>query len=238
MEDTLITTHRDEFTFEVLDGDPCHLGAWDFWTGDFPSVFEPCTMKWIRDEADPSKSFLDIGAWVGPTTIWAAQFYRSVHAYEPDPVAFKYLEANCNFNVPNNMTPNNLAITSDGKPVNLLSQGNLGNSMTSLVSGSTTGHQIESYSLQLALSLGDFGAMKIDIEGGEILLIDEMVRLLSPNPIPLIFSFHDQFYPNGDADAEKIKEGLGKIYSQFFLSDGSQVEWYNLPKGFSTILCK
>lgn len=42
--------------------------------------------------------YLDIGAWIGPTVLYAAKKYKKVVCFEPDPVALDMLKANLSAN--------------------------------------------------------------------------------------------------------------------------------------------
>lgn len=68
--------------------------AWGFWDHWADGRWEPKTHQTII-ECCKGGTFVDIGAWVGPTAIWAAQAgYSKVYAIEPDPIAFEMLETN------------------------------------------------------------------------------------------------------------------------------------------------
>lgn len=232
--DWLMEIEREGIPFQVLIGDPS-LNYGNFWSL-FIRDWEPMTLKWIKELSSPHKSFLDIGGWIGPTSLWASKFFRTVHSYEPDPVAFNYLKQNTANNA-NNIVLYNAAITADGNPVTLFSRGGLGSSMTSMYTGEESDAGATGIKFTNALSADTFGLIKIDIEGGERLIIDTLVEEMSKNPINLIFSFHYDFFANPEEDFEYTRNALKTVYSKFTLEDGREITADDIPKGFTTVLC-
>lgn len=226
---------REDKKFKVLAGFPAMSEHGFFWDV-FISSWEPFTLSWIKNYSDNSKAFLDIGAWIGPTSLWASSFYKSVYSFEPDPVAYDHLVKNSELNA-DNINTFNAAITSTGEDIEIYSRGGLGSSMTSMYTGDFLFGSVKGFSLSEALKLDDFGLIKIDIEGGERLLIDKLVEELSNNPIDLIFSFHYLFYVNPEEDFNYIISRLGEVYSNFILENGQSINIKDTPKGFSTIFC-
>ena len=56
--------------------------------------WERNTHKIFDKFLDSNHSYIDIGAWIGPTVLYGAQIAKKVYAIEPDPIAFKELEKN------------------------------------------------------------------------------------------------------------------------------------------------
>lgn len=68
--------------------------AWKFWDHWADGRWEPTTHRTIVEHCHGG-TFVDIGAWVGPTSIWAAQAgYSRIVAVEPDVMAFFMLREN------------------------------------------------------------------------------------------------------------------------------------------------
>jgi FkbM family methyltransferase len=231
-----VTFVKDKFNFTVVDDEVTKWENGFFWDMFSTSGWEPYTLEWIKEYSNKSGCFLDIGGWVGPTAIWASKYYQYVYAFEPDPVAYKSLKANSDLNADNILTYN-MAVTSSDTSVKLLSRNGLGSSMTSMYTGSDTGMTVEGCPLLDVFELDKFSLIKIDIEGGERLLIDSLVEILSKNPINMIFSFHYGFYANPEEDFKHIINGLSKVYSKYILDDGTSIRVEDIPKGFPTVLC-
>lgn len=227
---------RNGHVFKVLDAPPARAVDHFFWDL-FATTWEPFTLSWIEQHSDTTKSFLDIGGWIGPTSVWASKFFKSVHSFEPDPVAFEFLCKNIEPNA-NNVKIYNYAVTAEQESVSLYSREGLGSSMTSMYTGESSGVVADGFPFSEVLKLDDFGLIKIDIEGGERLLIDTVVEHLVDCPIPLIISLHHAFFLNPDEDFDYVVKKLGEVYSSFTLENGSSVSLTEIPRGFTSILCQ
>lgn len=236
LSDWVIEIEREGIPFKVLNSTEPGLNYGHFWSL-FIKDWEPTTLQWIKELSNPNKGFLDIGGWIGPTSLWASKFFRTVHTYEPDPVAFRYLEENVSLNS-NNIVLCKAAITSDGKPVSLYSRNGLGSSTTSMYTGEKLESGANGIKISDAINADDFGLIKIDIEGGERLIIDSLIEEMSKNPINLIFSFHYDFFANPEEDFEYTRNKLKEVYSNFVLENGNVVNVDEIPRGFVTVLCK
>ncbi len=62
-----------------------------FWRVFERDGWEPETKALVRANLEPGDLFLDIGAWIGPVTLWALECGAQVIAIEPDPVALEEL---------------------------------------------------------------------------------------------------------------------------------------------------
>lgn len=68
--------------------------AWGFWDHWLDGRWEPRTHEVIQ-QCCKGGTFVDIGAWVGPTALWAVDAgYSRIVAVEPDPLAFEMLAVN------------------------------------------------------------------------------------------------------------------------------------------------
>src|SRR5690606_6717528 len=69
-----------------------------FWKTVHKGVWEPLTFRIFDSFLDADHSFIDIGAWVGPTALYGSTRAQHCYAIEPDPVAFKTLRQNVSLN--------------------------------------------------------------------------------------------------------------------------------------------
>ena len=65
-----------------------------FWAQLQVGVWEPETFKIFDIFLDKNHSYIDLGAWIGPTVLYGCQNAKFCYAVEPDPVAFKNLKNN------------------------------------------------------------------------------------------------------------------------------------------------
>ena len=76
-----------ETVLSVADDQPT------FWNKVEAGLWEPETLALIDQQITPGTTFLDLGAWVGPTALYAAARGARVIALEADPVALAQLRA-------------------------------------------------------------------------------------------------------------------------------------------------
>lgn len=65
-----------------------------FWAEYHRGEWEPETKAVLERFLKPGALFVDIGAWIGPVTLWALDLGATVVAFEPDPVAYEQLCTN------------------------------------------------------------------------------------------------------------------------------------------------
>ena len=72
----------------------------NWWSVVNHNVWEADTLAMIRHvlTRKPNSVYLDFGAWVGPTAIFASSYAKHVYAMEPDPGAFNELYYNVHMN--------------------------------------------------------------------------------------------------------------------------------------------
>src|SRR5687768_12227840 len=75
-------------TIHVADEQP------SFWAKVEAGDWEPATLAFIDEQVDEATTFLDCGAWVGPSSLYAAFRARRVVAVEADPAALDQLRRN------------------------------------------------------------------------------------------------------------------------------------------------
>lgn len=70
----------------------------NFWAQLQLGVWEPETFKIFDIFLDENHSYVDLGAWIGPTVLYGCQKAKFCYAIEPDPIAFKNLKKNIELN--------------------------------------------------------------------------------------------------------------------------------------------
>lgn len=189
---------RQAGDFKVLDFPPVE-DDWDFWPMWENGGWEPDTRRVIAEHA-AGKTYVDIGAWVGPTVLWAADAGAfSIRAFEPDPVARGILEANVRLN--------GLAV--DIRPQAVAAAAGLLTLSVEDFAGSTSGvygdpratdlHDIKVPSVSVEDACYGAGFVKVDIEGAELDLIPALVEV----GCPMLISIHPYHWN----DTEKARFG-------------------------------
>ena len=76
---------RRDIEFIVSDASE-YTSFWSMPNWGWP---EYSVIEWGAKKTD---TFIDIGAWIGPMTLFASKIYDKVYSFEPDPIAFRELE--------------------------------------------------------------------------------------------------------------------------------------------------
>jgi FkbM family methyltransferase len=199
-----------EQTFKV---DPSHLF---FWRIVNDGSFEPAFFNMLDQYLSKDSVYCDIGAWVGPTTIYAARLCKNVYAFEPDPFAWKFLLKNIKVNRIENVIPYPFAISDIDGELKMASHGiKPGDSMTSMVNISRYKNFIRAKSIKWDTFIanykpGKIDFIKMDIEGGEVVVIPTMYEYLEEHKPLLHLSLHPA-YLSEDEREEKIRNIFHKL---------------------------
>lgn len=216
--------------------DPTHENHWDRHENETwqPWIFPICDRLLDKDHC-----YIDFGAWIGGTVLYASRKARHVYAFEPDPVAFELLSGNvaCNSDI-NNVTLINSAIWNETGMVSMRSEmGRLGDSDTSIMLGHFDG-TTEVQSVRFAdirkllfscvdpklLALEDCNLIKFDIEGAELAVLEDMSEFIIARKPSLILSLHPHRFdsrllsrpgPHHDTDLAGYYERIRAVSSLY-----------------------
>lgn len=207
-----------------------NLEYFTFWK--FKS-WEKNTYKIFDKFLDSDHSYIDIGAWIGPTILYGAQIAKKVYAVEPDPVAFKELEKNVSLNPELkekiilhkkclNSTPGKVKFGNMVRGGNTTSSLLFADSKTSwIVDGITFNEFIKENTIH------DCNFIKMDIEGGEAIVLPTMKEYLEKNKPVLYLSMHPPFFQSPTEDITKIFNILS-VYKNIFLDTGEKIKLNDL----------
>jgi FkbM family methyltransferase len=196
----------------TIQGTPVHVrrGKNDaFWGRYEEGVWEPDTQAVFRRFIDKQHSYIDIGAWIGPTLLQGCQLAQRAYGIEPDPVAYAELTGNIEDNrlVTGNVQLFNICITPVSGKVSFGSRGDGGDTMSSLLfSDGKTSWVVEGVNFQDWIErneIEDCNFIKIDIEGGEYSVLPTMAAYLRHHRPTLLLSLHPCFI--GDLAARSLQ---------------------------------
>ena len=189
----------------VLPDDWQEVHGWNFW-GDYESgSWEPGTRARIEEFVSADSTYVDIGAWIGPTVLWAAPLCKRVVAVEPDPVARACLAANCAHYRHIDIVGAAIGPETGRAQFTPHSSG-WGASMSRLVGAgvpiSSTwstdlAEEVDCYTLPDLFELyaiEDVALLKMDIEGGEAEILEEVCPFLAERGIPFLCSLHKDWW--------------------------------------------
>lgn len=191
-----------------------------------------------------SGSLIDVGAWIGPTVLYAAAFAKHVYCFEPDPEAHRVLLLNLSVNPQyRNVTVLNATLSDNDGEVVLTNRAGFGDSestimleslargespmMTTPEDRSGAQEQPEFATLRVpAMTISTFeqrytvagcSLMKIDIEGGEKIVVPMLEGFLRRHRPPLYLSLH--WMRLTEAEIKSLFDLLSSIYD--FIYDDS-----------------
>ncbi|NEN24328.1 FkbM family methyltransferase [Cryomorpha ignava] len=174
----------------------------DFWNLVNKGDWEPETYAVFDRFIKADTVFLDIGAWIGSTSLYGAQLAKETHAFEPDPVAFSELksnkEANAEYSWAKKLMIYPKAVSQFNGTAHLGSKNNGGDSMSSMLfADENKSWKVETIDLDSFLKAKNLEGqplfIKMDIEGGEYELLPSLKVSLQKNKTFLFLSLHPEF---------------------------------------------
>jgi FkbM family methyltransferase len=202
----------------------------------FPS-WEAETYNVIDKYLQADSVFVDIGAWIGPLSLYAAYKCRQVLSIEVDRIALACLKRSIELLHLSNVHLIEKALynTDDGVVFGKnqhLAYASLGDSTSQISSvdhessemvASISVHSLIEHLLEVGTD--KIGLVKIDIEGGEEHVLRDLCKFCSSFSIPLYVSFHLPWWTNLNWHAletllSEFYEGMHKIALQTLRRDG------------------
>ena len=139
----------------------------------------------------------DRGGWIGTTCIWLCQNFKHVIVIEADKLATKSLELNCKASQCSNYTLIDKPISNKETKVifgvNKFIKSPLNELMSQIKQEKTdeTDYEIDTITFdQIIKHKTNIGFIKIDIEGGEENILEDVLTFSLKNKIPVYVSFH------------------------------------------------
>ncbi len=180
--------------------------------------WESDTFQVFDELCDTSKVAIDLGAWIGTTCIWLSRHFKSVVAVEADPLACAALVRNLVASECRNVLVVSQPIAREHTKVLFGPHPNGGhlNDSTSQIKDTASSIDdvvMESVTLDDLTSAYDpheIGLIKVDIEGGEESIIEDLIQFGCKNPDCRVYvSFHVTWWKN---------QNLNRLESLFALA--------------------
>jgi FkbM family methyltransferase len=204
-----------------------------FWDRVEAGTWEESTFAVLDRYVDADTTLLDLGAWVGPVSLYGAARGARVVAVEADPAALVQLRANLDANpdLAARITIVDRAIAPDAQPVRMGARRKPGDSMSSaLLAGADSHWDAAAVTPEaLAATLGAPARLfvKLDIEGGEYALLPAMGALLDAPATALLLSLHPKILrESGVADVDAVTNAALSgfaTWDSFGVADGAIV---------------
>lgn len=143
----------------------------DDYLNNMGAAFEPHMCRLFRSLLGPEHVAVDVGANIGCTALLFAQLAKEVHAFEPSPSTFRYLERNVQNSRLQNVVLHNLGLGRTQEELTLtFSPANRSGGFVSNTTQASKGHVVEEILIRPGDSLFEdrrVDFVKIDVEGFE-----------------------------------------------------------------------
>lgn len=192
----------------------------DWWQKAINGNWEPETFKALSKFLTPESIYLDIGAWIGPTVLYAASKCKEVICFEPDRVAYQMLLRNIHLNKLENVTAYNIAL-SDKSSIQKMSSfgGKIGDSQSSLLPNQNSSTSFDALVLdwkfiEEIFNFNKIDFVKIDIEGGEFSLVPRLKIFFKKHQPIVWLSIHASFIEKSKRleEVQKIIDVMSECY--------------------------
>jgi FkbM family methyltransferase len=170
-----------------------------FWADAAAGRWEDETFRFLDAVIKPDAVLIDVGAWIGPLSLYASPRVARVIALEPDPIAHAELVDNVADNAPN-VEIWNAAINLTQGELKLFAPKGFGNSETTS-SGegeAVTVKTVTFAEIDAAVGVGAPVVLKVDIEGHEYRVLDAMIAFAKKRNAPVHLSLHPRSIWNGE----------------------------------------
>ncbi len=214
---------RGYYSFEMQNENyKCNPMMINFWNMFAEGRWEKDLIEYLHNYLNSDSVFLDVGAWIGPTVLYAAKRCKTVYCFEPNKRTFKTLENNIKLNGLRNVVPINAALSDKSGQMIFSRFGD--DSTFSALNPSNEGEIVDVIGWSDWINAQEIDFIKTDIEGGEFSLIPSMKTYLMDHKPIVHLSTHCQYLDTKKraSEMQKIVDTL-KIYDNCFNKHGKPI---------------
>jgi FkbM family methyltransferase len=188
----------------------------NFWRDIFVN-WEQNTFKIFDRYLKSNKIFIDIGGWIGTTCIYGSRKSKKVYVVEADKESYNDMIKNSFVNNDNIIGINKAIYNKDGVDIMFGKNKNLENSRmndsTSQIYNEDDNVEncykiktitIESIINEYKIDPNNISLIKVDIEGGEEYILEDLYNIYTKYKIPMYISFHYTWWKNKDLGRFKL----------------------------------
>jgi FkbM family methyltransferase len=191
----------------------------DYWERVQDGRWEKDAFDVFDRHVDAQTVCFDLGAYIGFTCTYLAKRSKATHGLEPDPEAYKYLEATVSANDLSNLHIYPYAAGGEESTVDIKSSYSGGNSGSSLLlKNPKTSWKVRMVDLNAFIdervTPGDKVFLKMDIEGYEYMLLKEILPTLQKHRVTIFLALHPQIVAGmvtGNSIIDKIRRRVGLV---------------------------
>lgn len=231
--ETSINCNGVSIKLDSVDNQPISCIGW-FMNELSNKKWEPETFEIFERVKNESLVAVDIGGWIGVTGIWLSKKFKKVIVVEADKIACEVMKKNLKKNSCDNVEVIEKCIFSQNQKKvffgkNSYSPQPLGDSMSQykLSSEDSTDYEIETITVSDILHMSEsekIGFMKVDIEGAEEVILEELLYVCAKNKIKIYISFHIGWWK--DKNVKRFESILGNPFKIYF--NGNLIEEKNV----------
>jgi FkbM family methyltransferase len=191
----------------------------DYWERVQEGRWEKDAFDVFDQHVDARTVCFDLGAYIGFTCTYLAKRSKATHGLEPDPEAYKYLEATVAANDLPGLHIYPYAAGGEESTVDIKSSYSGGNSGSSLLlKNPKTSWKVRMVDLNAFIdervSPGDKVFLKMDIEGYEYTLLKAILPTLQKHKVTIFLALHPQIVAGmvtGNSIIDKIRRRVGLV---------------------------
>tara|TARA_B110000285_G_scaffold204034_1_gene240672 strand:+ start:469 stop:1845 length:1377 start_codon:yes stop_codon:yes gene_type:complete len=180
----------------------------DFWKNIYAN-WENDTFEIFDTYLNKDKIMIDIGGWIGTTAMYGSRQSKHVYCIEADTLSFNDLSLNMNNNcINNNYTLINKAIYNEnnidiGFGKNKFMHNSKLNDSTSQIYKNDCNNTVKTITIDAIINdyninVNDISLIKVDIEGGEEYILNDLYKIYDNYNINLYVSMHYGWWSNKD----------------------------------------
>ncbi|MEN0006144.1 MAG: FkbM family methyltransferase, partial [Bacteroidota bacterium] len=194
----------------LINKQPFYVLSHWFWKQYSDLQWEPSTYQLLQHYLHPASVFIDIGTWIGITSFYAAELgVKKIYGVEANPNTYKMVKENCYLNqidadIQNLCIHQQEAMVSFGNP-------KTGTKLSS--AASIRGDEWKIQGIRLSTYLAKYcpdnwEVMKIDIEGAEAFIADDLTTLSKRPNTTILLSLHPPFWTDQASIAQQLLAAL------------------------------
>ena len=221
--------HGVRHVFHDMDGETGR------WFKDAFATWEDDTFTIFEQVKNKEATAIDIGAWIGTTSIWLSNNFKNVVAVESDPVSVDFLKRNLTASDCYNVTICEQPISNVLKDVVFGPRHqNLNESMSHIKEQVNSPHDVTMRTITLdGLAIPEdsrVSFIKCDIEGGEEVILDDILKYCLTHNAQAFVSFHLAWW------ADKNISRFSDLFMQFTTNVSDPIRYIGQENGFGSVL--
>jgi FkbM family methyltransferase len=230
IDDYFLKINKNQEIFLIRNNeDDANLHFWKNiyknWDNDKFNVFD----KFL----DKNKIFIDIGGWIGTTCMYGSRNSKHVYSIEADNKSFEDLSLNCQTNCKNYTLINKAIYNVDNIEIKFgknkfMNNSKINDSTSQIYTDediSNEYYKIQTITLQRMIehyniNPREISLIKVDIEGGEEYIINDLYNIYKTYSVPLYISFHYDWWQDKNLDRFEFltEEQKNNIINSPFIS--------------------